>query len=139
MFLSAKRIYEIDAYLLNLVSRISDVKCYDNMFLTLESFKKQYQSIKQKEPYVRRSRSQMFLKIGILKNFPIFTGKHLCRSLFLWNFIKKRLRHSCFPVKEHFKRTFERTLRTLFLQNTSGDCFWLRECRKTCAVEYTTL
>ena len=98
---------EIDAYLLNLVSRISDVKCYDNMFLTLESFKKQYQSIKQKEPYVRSSRSQMFLKIGALKNFAIFTGKHLCPSLFLWNFIKKRLRHSCFSVKEHFKRTFE--------------------------------
>ena len=28
----------------------------------------------------RRSRSQMFFKIGILKNFTKFTGKHLCRS-----------------------------------------------------------
>ena len=25
----------------------------------------------------RSSRSQMFFKIGVLKNFPIFTGKHL--------------------------------------------------------------
>ena len=24
----------------------------------------------------------MFFKIGILKNFPKFTGKHLCQSLF---------------------------------------------------------
>ena len=27
---------------------------------------------------IRSSRSQMFLKIGALKNFAIFTGKHLC-------------------------------------------------------------
>ena len=28
------------------------------------------------------SRSQMFFETGVLKNFAIFTGKHLCRSLF---------------------------------------------------------
>ena len=28
------------------------------------------------------SRSQMFFKIGVFKNFAIFTEKHLCRSLF---------------------------------------------------------
>ena len=33
----------------------------------------------------RNSRSQMFFKIGVLKNFEIFTGKHLCLSLFLIN------------------------------------------------------
>ena len=31
---------------------------------------------------IRSSRSQMFFKIGILKNFAIFTGKHLCWILF---------------------------------------------------------
>ena len=31
----------------------------------------------------RSSHSQMFFKISVLKNFGIFTGKHLCRSLFL--------------------------------------------------------
>ena len=30
----------------------------------------------------RSSRSQMFFKIDVLKNFSIFTGKHLCWSLF---------------------------------------------------------
>ena len=30
----------------------------------------------------RSSRSQMFFKIGILKNFAIITGKHLCWSVF---------------------------------------------------------
>ena len=32
---------------------------------------------------LRCSRPQMFLKIGVLKNFVIFTGKYLCWSLFL--------------------------------------------------------
>ena len=31
----------------------------------------------------RSSRLQMFFKIGVLKNFAIFTGKHLCWNLFL--------------------------------------------------------
>ena len=31
----------------------------------------------------RSSYSQIFIKISVLKNFAIFTGKHLCRSLFL--------------------------------------------------------
>ena len=31
----------------------------------------------------RSSRSQMFLKIGVFKNFTIFTGTQLCWSLFL--------------------------------------------------------
>ena len=34
-------------------------------------------------PQSRRGRLQMFFKIGIFKNFAIFTGKHLCWSLFL--------------------------------------------------------
>ena len=32
---------------------------------------------------VRSSPSHMFFKIGVLKNFANFTGKHLCWSLFL--------------------------------------------------------
>ena len=28
----------------------------------------------------RSSRSEMFFKIGVLRNFAIFTGKHLCWS-----------------------------------------------------------
>ena len=34
-------------------------------------------------PNARGSRSQIFFKIGVLKNFANFTGKHPCRSLFL--------------------------------------------------------
>ena len=55
----------------------------------------------------------MFFKIGVLKNFANFTGKHLLESLFIkaaglkaCNFNKKRLQHRCFPVK------FAKCLRT---------------------------
>ena len=50
----------------------------------------------------RNSRSQMFFKIGVLKNFEILTGKHICRSLFLNKVTgikaSKRLQHKFFPV-----------------------------------------
>ena len=42
----------------------------------------------------RSSRSQMFFKIGVLKKFAMFTGKHLCWSLFLIKLQAFR----CFPV-----------------------------------------
>ena len=95
-----------------------------------------------------------FFKIGVVKNFVTFTGKHLCWSLFLitlqvtklainipeWcrrrsgvfivnfeacNFIKRRLQHRCFPMK------FEKFSRTPFLQNSSGGyfCIWFTSCQ----------
>ena len=57
----------------------------------------------------RSTRSQMFFKIGAVKNFSNFTGK-----LLLW---EKKLQHSCFPLK------FAKLLECLFLQNISGGCF----------------
>ena len=42
----------------------------------------------------RSSRSQMVFKIGVLKNFALFTRKHQKAC----NFIKKRLQRKCFPV-----------------------------------------
>ena len=43
---------------------------------------------------------EVFYKKAALKNVLIFTGKHLCWSLYLQvcNFIKKRLQHRCFTV-----------------------------------------
>ena len=67
----------------------------------------------------------MFFKIGALKTFANFTGKHLFRSLFFielqaqaCNFIQKKLQHRYFSVK--FAIFFEH----LILLNTSGGCFW---------------
>ena len=55
----------------------------------------------------RRSRRRCSLKKVVLKNFAKFTGKHLCRSLFLnkaagprpVTLLKKRLQHRCILVK----------------------------------------
>ena len=64
--------------------------------------------VKQCLPYIqsvydRSSRLQMFFKLGVLKNFAIFTGIQLCWILFLkklqaCNFNKKRLQHKCLPA-----------------------------------------
>ena len=69
---------------------------------------------------LRCSRSQMFFKIGVLKNFLIFTEKYLCRSLFLIKLTPKtpkRVQHRCFLVN------IAKFWRTPFLMNTSGGCF----------------
>ena len=51
---------------------------------------------------IRSSRPEFFYKKVFLNNFEKFTGKHVCRSLFLirckLNFITNRLRHTCFSV-----------------------------------------
>ena len=69
----------------------------------------------------RSSSSQMFSKIGVLKNFAVITGKHQSWSLFLIKLLTlrptKRLHHRCFPVN------IAKVLRAPFLQNTSGGCF----------------
>ena len=49
----------------------------------------------------------MFFKIGVLKNFANFTGKHLYRSLFLTKFATKILTQVlsyeiCKILKKHF-------------------------------------
>ena len=55
---------------------------------------------------------------GLLKNFVIFTEKHLCLSLFLMKlqtcrFIEKNLQHWCFPLH------VSKYLRTPILKNIS--------------------
>ena len=58
-------------------------------------------------------RSQMFSKIGVLKNFATFTGNHPC-----WN----RLQHRCFSVNiAKFLRTvFYRTRLVAFSERING-------------------
>ena len=69
---------------------------------------------------------EVFFEKGVLGNFAKFTGKHLCKSLFLkkvaglrqaCNFIKKE------TLAQVFSFEFCAILRTPFLQNTSGGCF----------------
>ena len=70
----------------------------------------------------RSSHRRCSLRKGVLRNFAKFAGKHLCQSLFFnkatglrpARLLKKRLWHLCFPLN------FAKFIRTLFLQNTSG-------------------
>ena len=78
---------------------------------------KQLQDIFLKNGVLEFSRSRrlvVFCKKGILENFAKFTGKHLYQSLFFnkvadprpATFLKKKLRHRCFPVNfANFLRT----------------------------------
>ena len=50
----------------------------------------------------RNSRLQMFFKIGALKSFVNFTGKHLCWSLFLKNLLAKGLQFQT-PAQVFFR------------------------------------
>ena len=58
---------------------------YSSVFKTyfMKSFAATKASLIFMKNRCRSSRSQMFFKISILKNFAMFTGKHLCWSLFL--------------------------------------------------------
>ena len=74
---------------------------------------------------IRSSHQRCSIIKGVLRNFPKFTGKQLCQSLFFnkvavlrpATLLKKTLWHKCFPV------IFAKFIRTPFLQNTSGRLF----------------
>ena len=80
-----------------------------------------YASPKKCKAVVRRYFSkQVFLKVSQISQENTFAAVPFNKvtGLKAWNFIKKKLQHRCFPVK------FAKCLRTYFLQNTSGGCFW---------------
>ena len=91
---------------------------YHNLIKKL--MQKQLPTIVLSNSCLRCSRSQMFFKISVLKNFVTFTGRYLCWSLFLIKLTPKtpkRLKHRYFLVN------IAKFLRTPFLQKTSGGCF----------------
>ena len=71
---------------------------------------------------VRSSHQRCSVINDVLRTFPKFTGKHLCKSLFFnkvaghrpATLLEKKLWHKSFPVN------FVKFLRTPFLQNTFG-------------------
>ena len=70
---------------------------------------------------IRKSHRKCSLKKGFLKNFAIFTGKHLCWSFFLTNCIKKRFQHKYFPG------SIVKLLRILLWRASANDCFYRSE------------
>ena len=75
---------------------------------------------------VGKQQPEVFYKKRCSQNFRKIYRKVLCQSLFFnkvaglrpTTLLKKRLWCRCFPVN------FAKFLRTSFLQNTSGGCFW---------------
>ena len=81
----------------------------------------------------RSSRLEVSYKKGVLKIFAKSHKSTSARVSFLiklqasdCNFIKKRLRHKCFLVNS------AKFLRTPFLWNTSGGCFWFQVYHVSC-------
>ena len=70
------------------------------------SVKKMFLEISQNSQKSICARDSFLIKLQVLGLRPV-------------NFLKKSLWHRCFPVK------FAKSLRTPFLQNTHGGCFWL--------------
>ena len=63
----------------------------------------------------------MFFKIGVLKNFANFIGKHQCWSIF-FNKVAGLKNQKETPTQV-FSCEICEILRTPFLRNTSGGCF----------------
>ena len=104
----------------------------------------------------RSSHLEVLCKKGVLRNFPKFTGKHLCQSVFflMWfeaeayNFILKKLWHRCSEnfakflrtpfLTEHLqwlllkidlcRRISKKVLRKLFFQCVSNKIFFQNSC-----------
>ena len=73
----------------------------------------------------RSSRLQMFFKTGVLKDFAIFTGKHLGRVLFLMNLQAWRLTALLIstPTLVFSYECFEICKNNLFYRIPFGGCF----------------
>ena len=104
------------------------IDVFGTIMITTFSNKKNAENCRKHHRY-RKGRSQMFFKKDVLKNFSIFTGKHLCWSLLLnkWQvfrsaaLLKKRLQHSCFPVNiAKFLRT--PTLKNIYKRLLQESC-----------------
>ena len=89
---------------------------------------------KFKNSIFRSSHQTCSMKNAVLKNFAIFTGKHLSWNIFLiilralaWNLIKKRLQHRCFPGNiAKFLRThiLNNICERVFLNFFKVNCFF---------------
>ena len=75
--------------------------------------------------FFRSSHPEMFCKKAVLRDFPKFTRKHLCQSLFITKVAGQgqQLYLKRDPVSWCFLWILQNLEEHLFLQNTSGGCF----------------
>ena len=74
---------------------------------------------------MKKQPPEVSYKKDVLKNFPKFTEKHLCQSLFFNDVVKKKLWHRCFLVTfaKSFKNSFfKEHLRTTASGNVHRQC-----------------
>ena len=69
-------------------------------------------------PAFKSSHRRYSVRIGLLRNFAKFTGKHLYQSLRPATLLKMRVWHRCFPVN------FAKFLRKPFYRTTPRDCIY---------------
>ena len=100
---------------------------YPNMFKEFYYHKQFRKSIMNKRCSIQKA---------VLKHFAIFTRYHLCWSLSLIRFIKKKLQHRCFPVnfarflRASFCRTFVNSCLNVFLHEKDLYRKWIRRFLK---------
>ena len=93
---------------------------------------KKWQLNDQNEP------PKVFYKKAVLKNFEIFTWKHLCWSLFLIKFIKKRLQHSCSTVNitKFLRAPILEDIYERLLLNDGNSLSWIKCWRPPIVAQY---
>ena len=75
-------------------------------------------------PQKRNSRSELFCKKGVLRNFTKITRKYLRRSLFFNKVAGLRLGLQLYWKRNSSKGSSLWTSKNNFWYNTFGDCFW---------------
>ena len=86
-----------------------------------------FKVLKQDVAFAEAAVCRCFFKIGVLKNFAIFTEKHLCYCLFLT--ILQASRPTVFLKRDFntgvFMWILQNCFEQLLLQNTLGGCFYI--------------
>ena len=72
---------------------------------------------------------QMFFKLGVLKNFPNFTGKHLCWNLFLIKFLTNFIQDT--PTQVFFYGIWKNIKNTFSAEHPSC-CFCQKRLQHRC-------
>ena len=105
----------------NSLKNLNDVEQFSYVFknFSIGFFRTCYEQLIKS--YFRSSRPQMFFKIGVLKNFANFTGKHLCVVLRPTTLFQRDSRTSLWNFPNFSPHKHLRWLLLFLLQMSLGD------------------
>ena len=95
-----------------LIFSCENLEIFKSTYFEVETLENEIYSCLKSYTLYSSSHQRCSIRIGDLRNFAKFTGKHLCQSLFFNKVADLRPLAQCFPV------IFAKFLRILFLQNT---------------------